>query len=211
MVRTLCVGVGVFVICLSAVRADDKKEDPEITLLKARLEAQTQELQALRKWVDEAEHERIKLILDKEAALRAAIQAQNEAKLARAIADEHAKKIEALTAKLRELKAPNAGGPDAPVPAADLRGAVTKVVGEFVAINIGVDAGVEPGAVLEVIRIDGKNETSLGKVTITKTVYPKEAVGAFTPARKVPLSELKPEELPRKGDTVRTPTPAPRK
>jgi hypothetical protein len=78
-------------------------------------------------------------------------------------------------------------------------------------LNIGIDVGLEPGTVLELLRSDGKNDTVIGTVTITKSVYPKEAVGSFTPARKVPLKELKPEELPRKGDTVRSATPEPRK
>jgi hypothetical protein len=210
MVRMLCVGV--LVVCLPAARADDKKEDPEVTLLKARLEAQAKELQALKKRVEELENERIKLTLDKEAALRAALTAENGQKLARAIADDYAKKIEELTVKVRELKGPEAPGPrprEKPAPA-QLRGAVTRVEGEFILVNIGIDAGLEPGTALEVIRIDGKNESSLGTIVITRSVYPKEAVGTFTPARKVPLAKLKPEELPRKGDTVRPRTPDPR-
>jgi hypothetical protein len=218
MVRMLCAAVSVLVVCLSAARADEKKADPEIAILKARLEAQTTALQALRKWADEAEHERVQLILAKEAALREARQAENEAKLARAIADEYQKKIEDLTAQLREMKKLTAGGAEAPrprdkgAPAADLRGTVTRdIVGDYVLINLGIDAGVEPGTVLEVIRVAGKDAILLGTLTITKSVYPKEAVGTFTPARQVPVAKLRPEELPRKGDTVRSPTPAPGK
>jgi hypothetical protein len=199
-------------ITATAARADDKKEDPAVAALKARLEAQEKELKALRKRVDELENERAKLILDKEAALRAVVGAENGEKLARAIADEYAKKVDTLTAKLRELKLleddpERPGQPRAKVALpANLRGTVTKVSGEFVLVNIGIDVGLEPGSILEVVRTDDKNKTlTLGTITITKSVYPKEAVGTFTPARKVPLKELKPEELPRKDDAVRTP------
>jgi hypothetical protein len=198
------------------VRADDKKEDPNVAALKAALEAQTREFEALRKRVEELEKERTKLVGEKEAVLRELLRVQNNEKLARIIADDYAKKIEALTARVRELRGPNERrAPEAPPPRprakaalpADLRGAVIRVELDLLQLNIGRDAGLEPGTVLEVIRTDGKNESRLGTVTITKTLFPKEAVGAFTPARKVPFKDLAPEELPRKGDTVRSPTP----
>jgi hypothetical protein len=196
----LAVGAG-------TVRADDRKEDPAVAALKAALERQTKELEALRKRVEELENERTKLVVEKETALRNLLRAENAAKLAIASADEQKKKLEALAAQIRELKGPNAPAPrpreksDLPL---DLRGVVTQVEDVFVKLNIGRDAGLEHGTVLELIRTNGKNETiSLGRVVITRSLYPKEAIGEFLPARKVPIAKLRPDELPRKGDTVR--------
>ena len=42
----------------------------------------------------------------------------------------------------------------------------------------------------------------LGTLVVTKSLYPKEAIAEFRPARRVPVSQLRSEELPRKGDTV---------
>ena len=215
MVRMLCAAVSVFVVCLS-VRADEKKENPDVALLKARLEAQAKELEALRKQVKELEDGRTKLILAKEAAQRESLLAQNAEKLARAVADENAKKIEELMVAIQKLKEPNAGDSVAPkprekgTPAEQFRGTVERAEASFVQINIGVDVGLEPGLVLDVFRADDKTGKYLGTVKITK-VYPKEAVGTFTPASRAPVSKLKPDELPRKGDTVCSPITEPRK
>jgi hypothetical protein len=75
------------------------------------------------------------------------------------------------------------------------------MVGDFVHINIGIDAGLEPGSRLDIYRESGGGQY-LGTVVVTKSVYPKEAVAEFKPARNVPISQLRPEELPRKGDVV---------
>lgn len=211
MMRILCVGV--LVVGLSAARADEKKEDPpEVAALKAKLEAQAKEIQALKKKVDQLEDERTKLILEKEVALREALQHKNEAKFARAIAEECEKKIEALNAKILKLRENSPDRPQAPAPKAAPIGAVTRdIIDGLVLINIGIDAGLEVGSRLEVVRINEKKErVFLGTIVITKSLYPKEAVGTFLPASNVPLAKLKPEELPRKGDAVRPVVPVPR-
>ena len=75
------------------------------------------------------------------------------------------------------------------------------MVGDFVHISIGIDAGLEPGSRLDVYRESGGGQY-LGTLVVTKALYPKEAVAQFRPSRPVAISQLRPDELPRKGDTV---------
>jgi hypothetical protein len=75
------------------------------------------------------------------------------------------------------------------------------MVNNFVQISLGIDAGLEPGSRLDVYRESGGGKY-LGTLVVTKSLYPKEAVAEFKPARPVPLAQLRPDELPRKGDTV---------
>lgn len=154
----------------------------------------------------------VKLVADKEAADRLRIGAENDARLARGIADENAKKVESLTALVSELK--QTGGnataallrtldkQPAPLPE-NVRGTVTQNMSPegFVAISIGIDAGLEPGSRLDVYRESGGGKY-LGTLVVTGTLRPKEAVGQFKPARPVALSQLNPDELPRKDDLV---------
>ena len=183
----------------------------------ARLKTVQDELADTRKRNTVIEDERVKLVLAKEEAERNRLRAENEAKLARAISDENAKKIETLTALVTELRQTGGGGgaatvlrniekTPAPLPE-NIRGTVTRdMVGEFVQISIGIDAGLEPGSRLDVYRESGGGKY-LGTLVVTKSVYPKEAVAEFRPARPVPVAQLRPDELPRKGDTVGYVTP----
>jgi hypothetical protein len=84
----------------------------------------------------------------------------------------------------------------------DIRGSVLRdMVGDLVQISIGRDAGLEPGTRLDVYReTDGGKY--LGTLIVTKSIYVKEAIAEFQPARSVALDKLKADELPRKGDSV---------
>jgi len=165
------------------------------------------------------EDDRVKLVIAKEAADRERLRAENDSKLARSIADENAKKVETLTAEVVQLR--QTGGnstatvlrniekPPAPLPE-NLRGTVLKdIQGDFVLISVGIDAGLEPGSRIDVYRETGGGKY-LGTLVITKSIYPKEAVAEFRSARGVPVSQLRPDELPRKGDTVGQLTVGPR-
>ena len=154
----------------------------------------------------------MRLVLAKEIADRGRLSAENESKLSRAIADENAKKVETLAALVTELRQSGGGGGQAtvlrsidkipaPLPA-NIRGTVVRDIdGDFVRISIGIDAGLEPGSRLDVYRESGGGKY-LGTLIVTRSVYPKEAVAEFRPARAVPMAQLRPEELPRKGDVV---------
>lgn len=84
-----------------------------------------------------------------------------------------------------------------------LKGSVTDYKDGLVVINIGIDAGLSKGAKLDIYRDDDKDPQYLGTIVIER-VYPKEAVAAFKPASGKALKDLKPEELPKKTDTVGT-------
>ncbi|QJW96269.1 hypothetical protein [Frigoriglobus tundricola] len=170
------------------------------------------ELTATRARNTALEDERQKLVLATEAANRARLSAENESRLARSIADENARKVERLTALVTELRQTGGGGGTAtvlrtidktpPPPPEGVRGTITQdMVGNFVAINIGIDAGLEQGSRLDVYR-ETEGGKYLGTLVITKSIYPKEAVAEFRPARRVSIAQLRPDELPRKGDLV---------
>jgi len=113
---------------------------------------------------------------------------------------------------LEELKRSRPLGPF-PVPREvakvpeNLRGFATDVAGELVVINVGADAGLGVGMVLDLYRTDGDEKRYLGQVKVTSALnlFPKQAIVTFTPARNVPLDKLRPEEFPKKGDQVRPP------
>ena len=54
----------------------------------------------------------------------------------------------------------------------------------------------------------GRRYLGTVKVTDAFNLYPKQAVVKFTPASGKPLSRLRPEELPHKGDRVHVPSDA---
>jgi RNA polymerase sigma factor (sigma-70 family) len=98
----------------------------------------------------------------------------------------------------------------APAPLPDhVRGTVTKVVGGFVEISVGQDAGLEVGSKLDVYRTAGDGKY-LGTLVVATLSGAKGAVCEFKPARQVALDQLRDEELPRKGDTVGQVTATPR-
>ena len=94
--------------------------------------------------------------------------------------------------------------PKPPPLIAGLRGQVTDAADDLVVLSVGIDAGLEVGAVLDIYRTEG-GPRYLGTVKITNrlNLMPKQSIATFTPARKVALDKLRPEELPKKGDEVR--------
>ena len=152
----------------------------------------------------------VRLVIEKKKAEQEQLRAENERNQARALAAESADKVANLQARVTELQQTggSAGGAvlrsidKAAAPLAEnTRGEVTESNGAFVRLSIGIDAGLEPGSKLDIFRDDeGKY---LGTVVIQGTALrPKEAVGAFRPASGHPVAQLRPDDLPRKGDTV---------
>lgn len=148
--------------------------------------------------------------LDKKKAERNELTAVNERNQARALAAESADKVATLQTQVTELKQTGGSGTAAVLRsigktaaplAENTRGEVTESNGAFVRINIGIDAGLEPGSRLDIFREDeGKY---LGTLVIQGTALrPKEAVGAFRPASGRPVAQLRADDLPRKGDNV---------
>lgn len=178
----------------------------------AQVKAIQDELKTTRDRNNLLQDQAVALVLLKEAADRARIGAENDSRLARAIADENAKKIETLTALVTELRQTGGSGTatvlrsieKAPAPLPEnIRGTVEANMSTdgFVLIGIGIDAGLEPGSKLDVYRETGGGKY-LGTLTVTGSLRPKEAVAEFRPARPVGLTQLRPDEMPRKGDVV---------
>lgn len=177
----------------------------------ASLKITLSELEDTRKRNTTLEDKAVELVLKKEIADRERLRAENEAKLARAIADDNAARVAVLQAQVTELRQSGGSGTatvlrtvdKVPAPLPDnVRGTVTRdITGDFVQISIGIDAGLEPGSRLDVYR-DTNGGQYLGTLVVTKSVYPKEAVAEFHAKRGVPVSQLRPDELPRKGDRV---------
>jgi hypothetical protein len=166
------------------------------------------------------ENENTALIVSKATADREKLAAESGRRRAEGIADMAARQVEDLRNMVAELRQAGgdpgravlrrAGAGEVAVPES-LRGTVTHVQdkdpqtgipGELVQISLGLDAGLQRGAVLDLSRETGAPKY-LGTVTID-TVYPKYAVGVFRPAdANKPLRRLKPDEFPQVGDTVR--------
>lgn len=158
------------------------------------------------------ENRLVALTLETEDAKKQATKSNNEAKLALAIAEENAKKVEELQGRIASMRAAGSGPGslartlDKPPPPvlSNLRGEVSDVAGDLVTLSIGVDAGLAVGTTLDIYRTEG-GARYLGTVKVTSALnlFPKSAIVSFTPARNVPLDRLRPEELPKKGDEVR--------
>lgn len=186
------------------------KADARVVELSANIQRMLSEVDSVRERNIFLENLRVGLEIARQDALREKVRAENAMKLAQAIADDNARKVEELQTQLTALRA--TGGStdigrllDKPPPLlSNLRGQINRVAGDQVELTIGIDAGLDKGSVLDVIRLEGGGQY-LGTVRVTD-IWPKQAVGTFIPARPgVPFERLRPEELPRKGDEVRPP------
>lgn len=180
--------------------------DVKATLAQANVDGALKQVDALLARNTFLEDQTTQRVLDAENAKREMVKAQNETKLAKSIAEDNAKKVDELQALLSQYKS---GGltlrqqfdkPPPPV-LSNLRGEVERVEGDLVVLSIGVDAGLSKGTVLDLSRLsEGRY---LGTVKVTD-LFPKQAIAVFKPARSdVPFAQLRPEELPKKGDQVK--------
>jgi hypothetical protein len=190
---------------------DYRNADVQAKIVIASQTTTLNELDNTRKRNAVLEDNAVKLVLAKETADRERLRAENEKKLAQAIADDNARRVETLTALVTELRQTGGSGTAtvlrsidkvAPPLPENIRGTVLRdIAGDFVHISIGIDAGLQPGSKLDVYRDTGTGQY-LGTLIVTSQVYPKEAIAEFRPARGVPTSQLRPDELPKKNDKV---------
>lgn len=186
------------------------ENDIKATELQANLTAAAAEVQTARKRIAELEGERVNLVVKAETAERerqAAANLTRKAETDRQLAEQ---RLERLSTELAEIKAVGGGtaggavtnGFTKPAPALPegIRGTVTKYEDGYVQLSIGIDAGLSVGSTLDIYRHDDGGKY-LGTVTITN-VYPKEAVGLFKSAENRPVGRLRPDQLPKAGDTV---------
>jgi hypothetical protein len=185
------------------------------TAIAANQKAAQEELTAVRARNKELEDETAKRAIELQKALNDKSSAEADARTVRLRLDEAQGKIDNLTAQMNELRrqGPGFGGsaepqfgspPVAPL-LAGTRGTVTAFDREsgLVQISIGLDAGVSPGAVLDVSRLEGGGKY-LGTVYVTDA-RPKAAVATFRPLSGKRINLLKPDELPKAGDMVEKP------
>lgn len=201
------------------LQAEYQKGDINAVKSQANITALNSELSGVRKRNGELEDNAVNLTVAAEKAKAEMVRAQNSERLAQSIASDNAKKVEDLQGRVNELRAAGGGtgagtvlrAIDKPPPPvlANLRGEVLDVAGDLLTISVGIDAGLAVGTVLEIDRIEG-GARYLGTVKVTDAfnLYPKQAVVKFTPASGKPLSRLRPEELPHKGDRVHAPSDA---
>jgi hypothetical protein len=170
------------------------------------------ELTTVRERNNKLEADRQELTLTREQAHRDRLAAQNEAKLANQVKDDFARQNDDLRIQVADLRA-TGGRPDLivrdrvagrpPAVPENLRGTVTAIepgAPDLVELSLGVDAGLSFGSELDIYRLTGGGK-HLGTVVVTN-VYAKKAVARFKPASGLPLARLRPDELPRVGDTV---------
>ena len=190
-----------------AAVADDKKADPTPEQLRAEVEKLKQENAELRK-------RNAELTRQAELALKDAAAAGEIARKALLLAEERLKKIEELATTVVKMRVGNGWFPfvlpqKPPTLAVGARGQVNRVIGDQLELDIGLDAGLEVGMVVDVYRVEnGGKYLGTAEVMSTELLFPKRAILTFTPANKKRLDQLKPGELPRKGDEVRPTTPA---
>jgi len=184
--------------------------DIKATELQANLTAAAAEVATARKRVAELEGERVNLVVKAETAERGRQAAENLTKQAQTNQQLAEQRLERLATELAEVKAVGGGtgaggvtnGFTKPPPALPegVRGTVTKYEAGYVQLSIGIDAGLSVGSTLDIYRHDDGGKY-LGTVTVTN-VYPKEAVGVFKSSENRPVGRLRPDQLPKAGDTV---------
>jgi hypothetical protein len=188
--------------------------DVQVSKLQVSLDATIKELNIVRDRNNKLEADRQELTITREQARRDELAAKNDARLQRLIADERARENDDLRAQNLELRA--TGGGDAtrivkrsvekgaPPAPENLRGTVTAydraTAPDLVEISLGLDAGLTFGSRLDIYRLEGGGR-HLGTIIVTR-VYAKSAVARFEPASGRPIARLRPDELPKVGDTV---------
>lgn len=186
---------------------DDVKELAELVpatdKLQANLKAALDELDAVRKRNKDLADEQLQLNVVVENARAAQRAAEADAKNGRVRLDVAQTRIDALTARVSELESAARDPKKVPPLPADVRGKVVRVKGDAIELDVGLDAGLAPGQVLDVFRLTDGGKY-LGIIEVTE-VTPKLATGRFKSAARKPLGKLKPEEFPQAGDQVGKP------
>jgi len=213
-IETLSAGAKKANVDFLALQVEFDKGDINAVKHQGNITTLNSELNAVRERNYLLEDNSVKQVLATEEAKAEMVRAQNSEKLAQQIAADNATRAENLQTRVDEMRARGIGGGGGgvaplidkkPAPVlANFRTEVKDVAGDLVTIDAGIDAGLSVGTVLEIYRIEGGGRY-LGTVKVTDAfnLYSKQAVVKFTPVSGKPLAQLRPEELPRKGDRIR--------
>lgn len=179
----------------------------------ANLQAANDQVGKLRAQNDDLEAKRVVLVREREKANIEKNQAINERNGALTRAEQVTKERDELISENYVLR--QNGGKDSnkvlqaisprvgPLPE-NVRGTVTKVDGEFVELSIGLDAGLTPGATLDLSRFKPEPKY-LGTLKVSAIIEPKRAVATFVPSSHRPMNQLRGDERPRVDDVVTKP------
>lgn len=202
---------GLYTAELAALNSTYRLSDAKATELQTTLQTLEDELKRTRERSNALEEERVRLIALKEKAENERQGAEIAGRVAAAEKEVALTRYEEVRAQLADLESRMAGGgrvaggapipgvkPPPPVPEG-LRGTVEYYQDGYAFISVGLEAGVAPGQTLDVYR----GPTYLGTLTVTASVKAKDAIVKFNPADRTRTpAQLRPEQLPKKGDTV---------
>jgi hypothetical protein len=195
---------------MAQLDATIKESDIKAVELQASLQATLSEAQELRRRNNDLENKSVQLVRERQDSERGRLEAEIQARQAVAARRIVEQKADDLQAQLTDLKTSGGSGsasvqnrlnkPPPPIPDG-LRGSVTAVASSGIAaVSVGLDAGLAVGSVVDVFREDAGKY--LGTITIQE-VHAKNAVGTFKPSDpRRTLKQLRPEELPKVGDTI---------
>jgi hypothetical protein len=187
--------------------------DATVIKIQASYDATIKELNIVRDRNNKLEADRQELTITREQARRDELAARNEAKLKTSIAEDLARVNDDLRTENNQLRL-TGGDPQklvaksverAPPPVPEnLRGTVTGYdrasSPDLVVISLGLDAGLSFGSELDIYRLEGGGQ-HLGSIVVT-SVRAKSAVARFKPASGLPITRLRPDQLPKVGDIV---------
>ncbi len=128
---------------------------------------------------------------ERNAAIRAANAEKQRAELLVA-------RITALTEELAVAKLGGKGNAR-PLPPDEFRGTVLSYESGFIEISPGLNAGLKPGTMLNIVRMIG-NKKYIGTILIGDQVDPDKAVGTWQPPFGVKVP--KGDDFPKKGDEI---------
>ncbi|MBX9624599.1 MAG: hypothetical protein K2X82_12395 [Gemmataceae bacterium] len=187
-----------------------KDFDVQAVQLQANYQAQIEESNKTRTRANDLEQVVVRLTVAKEEAEAGKLAAdigRKQAQIARQKAEDRTRELEDRLAQGQGSGRPGTV-PLEPAPAKPpegFRGSVDLYEPESgnMVLSVGFEAGLGVGSVVDVYRIGkGLADTKyLGTAKVT-SVLPKSAVAAFRPASGRPVRQLRPDEQPRKDDTV---------